>query len=242
MILSAHQPVYLPWLGFLHKVRACDLFVLMDDVKYSRNSVYARNQIRSTNGAARWLTVPVTHDSHERPINRVKIAPGGTWQGKHLNAIGAAYSRTAFFKDYIGFFEWVYRGNRWESLCALNLCILAQVLEWYDIRTPIALASDHGVSGAKSELVLNYCVTFGADLYLFGKSGRHYADEGSFRARGVRIAFQDYLHPVYDQGGAAFLPNLSAIDLLFHHGPEARRILMNHNLDKAHRRSVLAEL
>jgi hypothetical protein len=232
MILSAHQPVYLPWLGFLHKVRVSDLFVLMDDVKYSRNSVYARNRIRSTNGSARWLTVPVTHDSHDRPINRVKIAAGRVWQIKHLNALKAAYSRARFFADYVDFFEWVYRANRWENLFELNRALLAQILRWYDIRTPIATASEHAVTGTKSELVLNYCLKFGADHYLFGKSGRNYADEELFLARGVRLAFQEYSHPTYDQGGIPFLPQLSAIDLLFHHGPEAGRILMRHNVDK----------
>jgi WbqC-like protein family len=226
MILSAHQPVYLPWLGFLHKVCSSDLFVLMDDVKYSRNSVYARNRIRSTNGSARWLTVPVTRDSHERPINQVKIAPGGVWQIKHVNAIKAAYSRARFFDDYIDFFKWVYRGKRWENLFELNRTLLRQILQWYGIHTPIVNASDHRVTGAKSELIVNYCLRFGADLYLFGKSGRNYADVKLFQARGVQLAFQDYSHPVYDQGGVPFLANLSAIDLLFHHGPEAGRILM----------------
>ena len=35
-LLSAHQPVYLPWLGFFHKLFVSDLFVIFDDVPFSK--------------------------------------------------------------------------------------------------------------------------------------------------------------------------------------------------------------
>src|SRR4030066_409564 len=34
MILTAHQPVYLPWLGLFHKIALSDMFCIFDDVQY----------------------------------------------------------------------------------------------------------------------------------------------------------------------------------------------------------------
>ena len=34
MILTAHQPVYLPWLGLFHKIALSDKFVYFDQVQY----------------------------------------------------------------------------------------------------------------------------------------------------------------------------------------------------------------
>ena len=37
MILAAHQPQYLPWLGYLHKISDTDVFLILDDVQYKKN-------------------------------------------------------------------------------------------------------------------------------------------------------------------------------------------------------------
>ena len=36
-ILAAHQPQYLPWLGFFDKIAQADVFVLLDNVQFKKN-------------------------------------------------------------------------------------------------------------------------------------------------------------------------------------------------------------
>ncbi len=50
MILAAHQPQYLPWLGYLHKIASADVFLTLDDVQYKKNEWQNRNRIKSTKG------------------------------------------------------------------------------------------------------------------------------------------------------------------------------------------------
>ena len=52
------QPGYLPWLGFFEQLHRVDLFVILDDVQYTKGSWRNRHRIRTTNGW-QWLTVPV---------------------------------------------------------------------------------------------------------------------------------------------------------------------------------------
>jgi hypothetical protein len=36
MTVAIHQPNYIPWLGFFHKMKNSDIFVLLDNVKHSK--------------------------------------------------------------------------------------------------------------------------------------------------------------------------------------------------------------
>ena len=55
MIVAAHQPHFLPWLGYLAKVAAADVFVVMDDLQYEAQNFQNRNRLKLNNGA-QWLT------------------------------------------------------------------------------------------------------------------------------------------------------------------------------------------
>ncbi len=57
--MAMHQPNYVPWLGYFHKLARCDMFVHLDTVQFPRGQSFgARNRIKTPNGVA-WLTVPV---------------------------------------------------------------------------------------------------------------------------------------------------------------------------------------
>ena len=49
-----------------------------------------------------------------------------------------------------------------------------------------------------------------------------------FDRNGIKVIFQDYVHPEYKQNYPGFEPYMSAVDLLFNHGPDSFRI-MNEN-------------
>ena len=58
LIISGHQPTYLPWLGLFHKFSLCDKFVFMDTVKYLDGDWNNRNKIK-TSQSPLYLTVPI---------------------------------------------------------------------------------------------------------------------------------------------------------------------------------------
>jgi len=62
MILSVHQPQYIPWLGYFDKIDKSDCFVFLDQVQYKPREYQNRNRIRTKDGWL-WLAVPVKSKS-----------------------------------------------------------------------------------------------------------------------------------------------------------------------------------
>jgi hypothetical protein len=232
VILTAHQPAYLPWLGLFHKIALADLFCYFDVAQYQTKDFNNRNRIKTHRGEI-WLSVPVESKGHfGKSVGDIRIVSNG-WQRKHFKSIQLSYQKAAYFRDYIEGLEAILMGRQFETLAALNLQMLRFLMGCLKLETPIVKASDYAFQGTKSDLVLDMCLQLKADHYIFGAQGRNYADVGKFVASGVDPYFQDYQHPVYRQLHGEFLPYMSVIDLLFNEGPRSRDILLAGNDSRA---------
>ena len=232
MVLSAHQPVYLPWLGLFHKVALADTFVWFDDVQYLPKDWNNRNKIKTAAGAT-WLTVPVESQGHrEKPIRDIRINNREPWRRKHWRSILLNYKSAPYFDSYGGFLEDVY-AREWEYLSELNEYMFRWFLSVLGIEVTLLRASELNLEGKKSDLVLDMCQRLKADVYIFGALGRDYAETEKFARAGVQVIFQEYTHPVYPQLHGDFISHLCILDLLFNCGGESRPILMSGNLTPA---------
>ena len=226
MLVAIHQPHYLPWLGYLHRMARADLFVVLDHVQFERGNYQNRTQVR-VNGAAHWLTVPVQQRSQKERIVEKAIDNAATWGLKHFETLRRAYASAGFFGMYATELR-ALLDCEWQRLVDLNEHTLAFLRNAYDIRTPLVKSSGLGVDGAKSELVLNICKAVGASGLLVGLGGsRNYLDRAAFADAGIALVMQEFTHPVYRQrGGSEFTRGLSALDLLLNYGPRSRDVLL----------------
>ncbi len=228
MILTAHQPVYLPWLGLFHKIALADLFCYFDIVQYQKKDYNNRNKIKTKNGEL-WLSVPVQSKNHlEKNVSEILIIQND-WVKKHIKSIELNYKKSPFFNLYFPKIKSILISESKKSLGQLNFQLLEYFLECLNINTPIVKASDYNFKGKGSDLVLDMCIELGADKYIFGEQGKNYASIDSFEDEGIGVYFQKYIHPTYKQIGWDFLPYMSIIDLLFNSGEDSYKILMSKN-------------
>lgn len=228
LVLTAHQPQYLPGLRLFAKIAQADTFCLLDTVQYERKSWENRNYIKTQHGPL-MLTVPVaSHEHFKKTGGDIEIIRTG-WQRKHLRSIALAYGNAEFFEMYMPDLERIIGGDH-VLLADLNKELLSYMLACFGITTKILIASDFAFKGEKSFLVLDMCKQLGATKYIFGALGEDYADKQAFADAGIEIEFQDYKHPVYDQLHGEFAANMSAIDLLMNCGPYARDTLLSGNV------------
>ena len=231
MILTAHQPVYLPWIGLFHKIALADEFVFFDQVQYVPKDYISRNEIKSNNGKT-LLSVPVKSKGYlDKSIAEIEIDNSNRWNEKHWKSISINYKKAAYFHLYADFFEYLYK-REWQLLADLNYHSLIWFLNTLGIKTKISKAGEFNFEGTKSDLVLDMCLKMKASVYIFGSQGKNYANEGKFHENGINLVFQNYIHPKYTQQHGEFVPNLSIIDLLFNEGPNSLEIIMSGNTIK----------
>jgi len=231
MILTAHQPVYLPWLGLFHKISLAETFVYFDQVQYLPKDWMNRNKIRTKDGSI-WLTIPVLRKGYrDLKTSEIEINNSTNWQKKHLRSISLNYKKSPYFENYIPFFEDVY-SRKWEFLGDLNEYMLKWFLDELGIKVNFLNAKNFKFEGEKSSLILNMCKKLDASTYIFGTLGKDYANVHEFEKNNVKLIFQDYNHPKYSQLYSEFVSHLSVIDLLFNHGPKSLEIILSNNISQ----------
>lgn len=228
MILAVHQPQYLPWLGYFDKIARSDSFVFLDNVDYKGREYQNRNRIRTKKGWI-WLTVPVVSKGLGRQkIRDIKIDNSFPWQRKHLNSIRSWYGNSEYFNEYFPAFKDLY-ARSWERLADLNLKIIYYMLEKLSIEKTLHLESSLDIRGTKTDRIIEICKKLNADTYLSGSGGRAYLEEDKIARAGLKLIYQDFVHPVYEQQFVSdkndFIPYMSIADLLFNEGPHSREIL-----------------
>jgi len=228
MIVSVHQPQYLPWLGYFHKIDKSDCFVFLDSVQYKAREYQNRNRIRTKDGWI-WLTVPVLVKGHSRqPISDVLIDNSQDWAREHCRSLQVWYAKAAFFKEHFSFFENLY-SRRWERLMDLNISVIRYCLDALGITTRVVFESELGTTEHSTARIIQICKKLGADAYLSGTGGKDYLDEAQFPAAGIRLEYQHFEHPSYGQQFVdsvnPFAANMCLVDLLFNEGPASIQIL-----------------
>jgi len=230
MIVAAHQPHFLPWLGYLDKLAKADLFVVMDDLQYEAQNFQNRQRLKLQSGPA-WLTVPLERGTHAERICDKRIDNSGNpkqhWQRRAWLTIEHSYRRAPHFARYADAVHELFT-RPWVSLLALDLHVLELARTWFHIATPVVLASTLGLTGQKTDRLVDLCRKVDARCYLSGGGGSvDYLDVEQLGRAGVGLIWQHFRHPVHAQrfAGAGFASHLGCLDLLFNCGDASRDIL-----------------
>lgn len=188
-------------MGYFDKMKKVDLYVFLDNVQYRKNYFQNRNMI-----PAGWLTVPVLSKGHtSSELKDIKIDNSQPWKRKYWGRLSDCYRKCPYYHKYKEELEAIL-GVPWRRLVEINYAFIAFFRYHLKINTPILMASELGVKGDNSSLILDICRKTEATTYLSGPSGRKYLDKGIFQ--NIGLEFHDYpRHNTY-----------SAIDFLMRNG------------------------
>jgi hypothetical protein len=233
VIVAAHQPHYLPWLGYLDKLARCDVFVVMDDLQFEPQNFQNRQRLKLADGP-HWQIVPLVRHAQSDRICDLRIDNTGKgsrhhWQHRTWRTLEVHYGRAAWFERYARDLEDVF-ARRWTHLLELDLHMLELARNWFGIRVPIIRSSSLNLRGAKTARIIDFCTKLGAGVYLSGRGGSTgYLDVDALAAAGITPMWQRFRHPVYPQRypHTGFASHLGFLDLLLNCGPDAIVILAN---------------
>ncbi len=221
MIVSIHQPNYMPHLKYFHKMEKADIFIFMDNAQYTRGSWINRVKVKGTESSI-WLTIPVKYHLGQS-ISEVEIVNQQKWARKHLKTLKSLYEKTTHFMEFYPTLENVL-GKKWNSLADLNIEIIESICRILKIKTKLVKGSKLNCKDHKTDLLVNMVKAVGGDTYLCGKAV--YQEDWKFANNNLKLIRQKYDHPVYRQPHGQFIEGLSILDILFNIGSKKTRRML----------------
>jgi hypothetical protein len=164
-------------MGFFQKMEAADLFVILDDVQYTKNNFQNRNKLQNKNGIDEWFSVELEQHANSKLIKDIIVSKNPKWKRVILNKL-----QTNFGVD----FSEIYLSN---YLVDINIASIEYCRTELGITTPMVRSSELGIVSLSSQRLADICKHFNATEYISGDGGRAYLDESVFDCK------VSYFHP-----------------------------------------------
>jgi len=219
-IVAIHQPNFIPWFGYFHKIKSCTDFVFLDDVAFSRNAMINRVKIKTRKGGKTYITVPIVH-KNLNSIDNVRIADFS--MKKILSVIEYNYRDTDYFRDI---FPWIKDMIlNWEYLRDMNIFIIKKICESLKIDVDFWCSSnlEYDDKLRRTDRLIDIVRSLNGDTYLSGNGSGAYLEKHKFDEGGVKLIFQNLTYPTYPQKYNDFVSGLSILDMLMNIGVEETR-------------------
>ena len=215
MVIAAHQPEFLPYAGFWHKMLQADVFVILDHVDYKKNSFQNRNRILQ-NGKEMDVTVPVQKKTLV-PIKYKGINNSLEWRTKFIKTIEQSYGKTKYAHLMYTMFHLI--NNNTESLLDLNVGLINWVMALLGIDTELVFSSELDLQESKTDMLVEMVDKLQGTTYLSGIGGKSYIEKEKFFTKGIELKFDVFSEVPYKQYRTdTFVPNMSVVDGLFNQG------------------------
>jgi len=224
MKIGIIQSNFIPWRGYFDFIHDCDMFILHDDIQYTKGDWRNRNKIKTPQGT-RWLTVPVHYEHTAQLICDTEIDYTIDWPLGHIRQFYANY-REAPYRDHAvkileRAFDWGF--GPLQRISELNAVLLGVICGYLGITVPVRDSREFGLAPTlrKTSRIIAMCKAVGATHYLSGPAARMYLDEDALRREGITLEYKEYIYPEYPQQHGPFEPHVSVLDLIANVGPKA---------------------
>lgn len=219
------QSNYIPWKGYFDIIAAVDVFVVFDDMQYTKRDWRNRNRIKMVRGS-KWMSIPVeVKGKYFQKINETKVSKKG-WQQSHLGMLKHNYAKAQCFKEIFPFIEELYLTCNYEYLTEINLHFIRGINFYLGITTPIKLSSEFQLHEEKTQRLVNICASLGAAQYFTGAAAKAYIDKERFTQGNIKVCYWDYSnYPEYEQLGSPFEHGVTIFDLLLCKGIETKNYM-----------------
>lgn len=232
MRLGIMQPYFLPYLGYWQLLNAVDIFVIYDNIEFSKRGWFHRNNIL-LNGQPKMFSIPLKKDSDSLHVRERYLATESQKDiSKILGQIRSAYSKAPLFSAVYPLVEECFNYSSTNLFDYINHSI-RKVCNYLDISTSLVVSSqlaiDHDLKAQNK--VLAICKDLQATEYVNVISGESLYQKEEFARFGILLKFIKMQEIGYTQFSNEFVPNLSIIDvMMFNQISEIQDLLAKYSL------------
>lgn len=169
MIISIHQPNFLPWYQYFKKIQSCDIFVILKYCQFEKNNYQNRFSFNNE-----WQTMSV-NKGNDLLCEKIYTQPEYDWV-KIKKRLFKYQKQLSLFDQCIS-----------KNLCDTNICIIQKICDILDIKTKIVF--DYPTGLTSSERLLDICKHHKATTYLSGPSGKKYLNLDLFKNHDIQVNY-----------------------------------------------------
>jgi hypothetical protein len=207
------QPYFLPYIGYFQLIAEADVFVVYDNIKYTKKGWINRNRML-LNGTDVTFSLPLKNDSDSLDVVERELAADFNLD-RLLNQLKGAYAQAPYFSQTFPLIERIVRYEERNLFRYIHHAIVS-VCRHLGVTTEIRVASeiaiDHELKG--QDKVIALCEALGADCYVNPIGGLKLYSKEDFRAHGIDLQFIQSKPFEYSQFDHAFVPWLSIVDVM----------------------------
>lgn len=213
MKIGIMQPYFFPYIGYFQLIKAVDVFVVYDNIKYTKKGWINRNRILQ-NAKDVMFSLPLKSDSDYLDVCKRELAADFN-RDKLLNQFKGAYQRAPYFAQTFPLVEQLVRYKEANLFRYLHHSIV-KTCEHLGITTEIRVSSDIAIDNSlkNQDKVLALCEAAGANTYVNAIGGMDLYSKETFREKTIELKFIQSRPFDYPQFGDAFVPWLSIIDVM----------------------------
>ena len=217
MIVTIHQPNFLPYLGFFDKILKSDIFIIYDTAQYVKGNFMNRNKINN-NGNELYITLSVKKDSWKKLIKDVILNNNDKNYIKIFKTLDSLYKKSPFYSKIIPIIKNTFEiYKKTNKLINGNIYFIKEVLKLFNWKGKIYYSSELHISSIEpTQKLIDMVKSVKGTTYLSGNSGSKYMNLNLFLQNNISLLFQNFKHPIYKNIiSKEFIKNLSIIDYMF---------------------------
>jgi WbqC-like protein family len=207
------QPYFLPYIGYFQLLEHCDMFVLYDDIEYTKRGWINRNRIL-VSGSPHTITLPLRRASDFLDVRDREIA--SEYSGKKmLAAFEQSYRRAPYWTRCKPMLEEILHFPNHNLFDFVEHSILVTAA-CVGIATDVVVSSTLGIDRSLrgEERVLATCAAMGATEYVNPIGGLSLYRESEFAERGISLSFLQARLSPYPQYLSPYVEALSIVDTM----------------------------
>lgn len=215
MITAIMQPYLFPYIGYWQLINAVDTFVIYDNIKFSKNGWFHRNNIL-LNGEKKLFSIPLKKDLDTlNVVDRFLSIEARKIIYKTIRQIEFSYKKAPCFKTVFPVIEKIFQNNEQNLFRYIYYSVL-EVCEYLEINTNIVISSsidiDHSLKSQDKVIALNKALK--SRTYINSIGGISLYDFNEFKKENIDLYFLESELENYKQFSYEFVPYLSIIDVM----------------------------
>jgi len=232
MKIAIMQPYFFPYIGYFQLMKYVDIFVVYDNIKYTKKGWINRNRILF-NGKEELFTIPIKKGSDFLNIDERFLSDNALqMKNKFLKKIELSYKNAPYYNDVFSIIKECILYDK-INLFSYIFNSLIKIRENLNLNTEFIISSklniDHALT--KQDKVIEICRCLNATDYINSYGGIDLYSREQFEKNNLKLSFLKTNYIKYHQFYNDFVSSLSIIDvMMFNSKKEISNYMNDFNL------------